>query len=714
MVSNFDRSAYLGPFRAEMEEHLQALTREILALESHPDDPLLIDELFRRTHTVKGSARMMGFNEVANLAHAMEDVLDGLKAGALHPSPSLLDAMLTATDLLRELIQSEPGAPVDRKDVQTVIEWMADLRGAREGGEIQDQPKEPPQQPATPQRQESAVQETVRVDVNRIDSILNLAGELMVLDAARKQWMDEVTHFVELLEGSRVDLWPSYNNSYDSRIASAVGAMSRSSKRYRRMALRQTELVRELHYQISVLRMLPVRAIFSLIPRAIRDLAKEERKEVEVIIEGEGTEIDREVLERMRDSVLHIVLNAVVHGIEQPATRTAAGKLPTGRIRVAAYSKGEQVIIEVEDDGAGIDFRAVRDAAIRKGIVKPAEADSLDDSDCVRLLFLHGFSTDPTVSGRSGRGVGLDIVKTEVDNLKGHISIETKPGRGTKVVLELPITLAFTHVLLVEVGRSTFGFSCSSIQGVMEVAADRVQTLQDRECVHVDGRTVPLFRLNQILYIESTSVNRASRWPAILVGSYERPLALVVDRVIGDENVIVKPLGPLLSRVPNVSGGIILGDGRVALMLSASALADATRGVPSFNTFLSVKPRVKAKRVLVVDDVAITRELERSILEAAGYQVDTAVDGQDALSKLRSKEYELVIADVEMPRMDGFELATIIKADPVLSRLPIVIVSSRDSIEDRHKGMQIGVQAYVGKGSFDQMTLLDTVESLIG
>lgn len=714
MVKNFDRSAYLGPFRAEMEEHLDVLSRELLVLESHPEDLSPIDEVFRRTHTVKGSARMMGFSEVANLAHAMEDVLEDLKGGMLRSSSPLLDAMLTTADLLRELVRSDPETSAGRQDVQAVIRWMADLRGIREGAEIQDRPQEQIQQAPAPQRQETVAYETVRVDVTRIDTILNLAGELMVLDAARKQWMEEVTQLVESIDRSQSSIQPPYHHDSSGRIVSIVNAMSKSAKRYRRLALQQTELVRELHYQISVLRMLPVRAIFSLIPRAARDLAKEEQKDVEVVIEGEDTEIDREVLERVRDSVLHIVLNAVVHGIEQPSARIAAGKPPTGRIRVAAYSKGEQAIIEIEDDGTGIDFRAVREAAIRKGIVNPSEADNLDDTDCVRLLFIHGFTTNPVVSGRSGRGVGLDIVRTEIDSLKGHVSIETKPGEGTKVILELPITLAFTHILLVEVDRSTFGFACSSIHRITEVAVDRVQTLQDRECVEIDGRTVPVYRLNRLLGIECKPVNRANCWPALLVGPIERPLALVVDRVIGDESVIVKPLGPLLRRVPYVSGGIILGDGRIVLMLSAAALVDAARGTSSFHVVPVGKPRGKTKRILVVDDVAITRELERSILEAAGYQVDAAVDGQDALAKLRSKEYELVITDVEMPRMDGFELATVMKADPVLGRIPIVIVSSRESIEDRRKGMQIGIQAYVGKGSFDQMTLLDIIESLIG
>lgn len=714
MAQDLDRSAYLGAFRAEMEEHLQVLSRELLLLESHPDDLTPVGEVFRRTHTVKGSARMMGFGEVADLAHSLEDVLDDLRSERLRPNPPLLDAMLTAADLLRELIQSAPEDSHGRQDVQAVIRWLADLRGAREQSTVEVRPQEPSSQPVTPQRSETGSRDTVRVDVRRIDAILNLAGELMVLDAAQRQWMADISQLAELLEGGRAGGRAGGLNDEDDRIAVLTESVSRSNKRYRRMALQQVGLVRELHYQISTLRMLPVGAIFSVIPRAARDLAREERKEVEVLVEGEETEIDREVLERVRDPVLHLVFNAVVHGIETPAVRMAAGKPAAGRVRVAAYSRGEQAIVEVEDDGAGIGFRAVREAAVRKGFLAQAEAEKLEESECVRLLFLPGLTTSTVVSGRSGRGVGLDIVKAEIDALKGHVWVETRPGRGTKVTLELPITLAFTHVLLVEVGPSTYGFACSSIQGIAEVSADRIQSLQGRACAELDGRTVPLYWMDQLLGMEQRRPRRGSRWPVLLVGSMERPVAFVVDRVIGDENVIVKPLGSLLRRVPEVSGGIVLGDGRVALVLSASALADTARGVPSFDVGPTHGPRRPVRRVLVVDDAATTRELERAILETAGYQVETAVDGQDALEKLRSRQFELVVADVEMPRMDGLQLAAAVRGDPLLNRLPIVMVSSRESDEDRRRGMQVGVQAYVGKGSFDHMTLLDTIESLIG
>ncbi|HEX2987408.1 MAG TPA: response regulator, partial [Chloroflexota bacterium] len=307
-------------------------------------------------------------------------------------------------------------------------------------------------------------------------------------------------------------------------------------------------------------------------------------------------------------------------------------------------------------------------------------------------------------------------VKAEVDALKGHVWLESREGLGTKVTMELPITLAFTHVLLIEVGRGIFAVPCASTQGITEVPATAVRTLQSRESADLAGRAVPLVWAHNLLGGERPEIV-GSRFPALLMGSADRPIAFVVDRVVGDENVIVKPLGNLLRQVPNVSGGIILGDGRVALLLSVGALVDAARGVVSAQPVVqkrSVKLTRRGRRVLVVDDSAITRELERSILATAGYDVETAVDGQDALDRLHSREYALVVADVEMPRLDGFGLAGAIRSDPSLEKLPVVIVSSRESDEDRRRGMELGVQAYVGKGSFDQMTLLDTIESLIG
>ena len=718
MTEGIDRSAYMGAFKEEVEEHLQALTMGLISLESHPDDSGSIGEVFRRVHTVKGAARMMGFGQVAELAHAMEDVLDDLRSGRMRASPPLLDAMLTAVDMLRDLIKISPEGSGERQDLQTVIRWLSDFRASKEEVAQPTFRQEPIPQLLEESSPKVAARETVRVDVNRIDTVLNLAGELMVVDAARKQWVDELDQMAELLDSIRVRVEGVGLKSVIDETHQLSAACARSSKRYHRLIAQQTELVRELHYQVSTLRMLPIRSVFSAVPRAARDLAREEQKEVDVLLEGEDTEMDREVLERVRDPILHLVRNAVAHGIETPAVRLAMGKPRAGLLKVAAFSRGQRAVIEVEDDGAGIDLAAVREAMGRSGLLPADRSEIVEEDECLDILFRPGFTTSTVASSASGRGVGLDVVMAEVEALKGHVWLEHRAGLGTKVTMELPITLAFTHVLLVEVGPSTYGIPCASTQGIAEIPASSVRTLQSRESAELGGRTVPLVWTHSLLGTSAMPEMGGSRLPALLLGSADRPIAFVVDRVVGDENVIVKPLGPFLRRVPIVSGGIILGDGQVALLLSAGALVDSARSVVGATQPAggkrSAKLARKGKRVLVVDDAAITRELERSILEAAGYEVETAVDGQDALEKLKSKEYVLVVADVEMPRLDGFGLATAIRADPSLEKLPMVIVSSRESDEDRRRGMQVGVQAYVGKGSFDQMSLLDTIESLIG
>jgi chemotaxis protein histidine kinase CheA len=719
MTEGIDRSAYMGAFREEVEEHLQVLTSSLLSLESRPEDMASISEVFRRVHTVKGAARMMGFAQVADLAHSMEDVLDDLRSGRMRASPPLLDAMLTAVDLLRDLIKSGPEGGEERQDLQAVIQWLSDFRTAKsEEAPFPVPQPEPAVQPyAEEPRPKVTARETVRVDVERIDTILNLAGELMVVDSSRKQWVDELDQMAELLDSVRARVEGAGLKLVSEEAQRLSAAAARSSKRYRRLIGQQTELVRELHYQVSTLRMLPVRSVFSAVPRIARDLAREEHKEVDVLLEGEETEMDREVLERVRDPILHLVRNAIAHGIESPTKRLASGKPRSGLLRVAAFSRGQRAVIEVEDDGAGIDLRAVRESVARAGMLPANEAEMLDESECLEMLFRAGFTTNTVVNAASGRGVGLDVVKAEVDALKGHVWLENREDSGTKVTMELPITLAFTHVLLIEVGRGIYGVPCASTQGIAEVPASAIRTLQARESADLGGRTVPLVWTHTILGLGEKPEVSGSRFPALLMGSADRPVAFVVDRVVGDENVIVKPLGPFVRCVPNVSGGIILGDGRVALVLSAGALVDAARGSIAVQPIVQKRPvklTRRGKLVLIVDDAAITRELERSILASAGYDVETAVDGQDALEKLRSREYALVVADVEMPRLDGFGLAIAIRGDPSLEKLPMVIVSSRESDEDRRRGMELGVQAYVGKGAFDQMTLLDTIESLIG
>ncbi len=719
MSMGIDRSAYMGAFREEMLEHLQQVTQGLLSLESHPEDGSVVGELFRRVHTIKGSARMMGFTEMADLAHSMEDVLDQMRSGRLRAGAPLLDAMLSAVDLLRELAKNPSPGDGDRPDVQAVLRWLADLGGGSANvaeGPAPTLPDQPPA-PVRAERIDAGSRDTVRVGVGRIDTILNLAGELMVLEAARKQWLEDLSQWTQMLDTAGAVARNAGLKGLSDQAQQLSSDAARAAKRYRRLFVQQAELVRELHYQVSTLRMLPTRSIFSTLPRAARDLAKEEGKEVEVVTQGEDTEVDREVLERVRDPLLHLLSNAIHHGIEIPSDRAAAGKPRVGRVRITAYSRGEQAVIEVEDDGAGVDFPAVRQAAVGLGMLGTADAEQLDDSESARLLFLPGLTTSRVVSGAAGRGVGLDVVKSELDALKGRVFLETRKGEGTKVGLEFPITMAFTHVLLVEIGQSIYGIPCSSTQGIAEVPTKVVlRTLRGREALDMTGRAVPLVWTHRLLGVEPAHAAEMARWPALLLGPAERPMAFAVDRVIGDENVIVKPLSPLLRRLPNVSGGIILGDGRVALLLSATALMDAAIGHQTSPpvTPPSRKARAKALRLLVVDDAAISRELERGILSAAGYEVETAVDGVDALEKLKSGDYALVVADVDMPRMNGLELTATIRADPSMAELPVVIVSARESDEDRRRGMEVGAQAYVGKGSFDQTTLLDAIESLIG
>lgn len=718
MAEGIDRSAYLGAFREETEEHLQALTELLISLESEPESRKSLDEVFRHAHTVKGTARMMGFGQVADIAHAMEDILDDLRAGRLRSSPPLLDALLTATDLLRNLVSASPQGSGAGPDVETVRRWLGELRlsggAASAAGMVAEAADQWDVEPASERRGPLTARETIRVDVQKIDTILNLSGELSIVEAARRQWSAEVARLAERLQVVSVAARAGDMKRVLEDVQAVAAAASRVSKQCRRLSLQEAELTHELHYQASALRLLPVQSLFSLVPRAVRDLARERGKEIDVVVEGEDTEIDREVLERVKDSVLHLVRNAVAHGIESPAERLAAGKPRAGRVRVAAHSRGEQVIVEIEDDGKGVDLGSVRDAAVRKGLLDPTTAEHLDETDCIKLLFLPGFTTAPQVAETSGRGVGLDVVKCEVDALKGRVLLETREGEGTRVILELPITLAFHHVVLFEVGRLTCGLLCSSIHGIADVPSESVRILGGRETATVDGRVVPLVLMRHLLKVGDGGAMPGRRWPVVLSGPPQRPVGLVVDRVIGEEDVVVKPLGPLVRRVPHVSGGIILGDGRIAFLLSASAVSDAQQVKASSGGRTSGRAAHAPRRVLVVDDSAITRELERTILEAAGYQVETAVDGRDGLAKLKSRGFDLVVSDVQMPGLDGFGLAAAIRADPNLVGLPIVIVSSRESEEDRRRGLEVGVQAYLGKGSFDQVTLLDTIEQLIG
>ena len=656
---------FLVIFRDEANERLDHIVDTLLAVEAGRAAVDAIDGLFRDAHTIKGAAGMLGLDEVRALAHSMEDVLASARESGSFPT-ELVEPLLRAADALRSHVAGSGAPSADLLD--ELASRRAELLGGGEPLESPEATAREEEVPAGPAPAAGQERRTIRVAAEKLDRLLDLVGET-VLHRRR----------LEHSLGVRVH--------EDEGIADELGLGDR--------------LLDDLKGAAIQMRTLPLASITGPFPRAVRDIAAEAGRDVDLVITGADTELDRVILASMSEPLVHLLRNAIGHGIEPPHEREAAGKPRTGTVELRAEQRGGTVEITVADDGRGVPAETLERVA-REGTTL-AEA-----------LARAGFSTAGEVTELSGRGVGLDAVKTQVELFGGSVEVRSEPGQGTSVVLRLPLALALLEVLLVERGGRVYGVPLGSIEEAVSV--DGTLTLSGLPALELRGRSVPVADLAALAGADAAPPG--SDAPALVIAAGGRRVAAVCDTLIGQEEVVVKPLGPLLQTVSGYLGAAILGDGRIALLLDPSSLVREPGRAARRRPEAAPSPiggNIQAPKVLVVEDSFTVRELQRSILEAAGYRVETARDGRDALDRLnRDPGIDIVVTDIEMPEMDGIELTEAIRADPQRSSLPVVIVTTRGSDEDRQRGLEAGADAYMAKRSFDQRALLETVEQLVG
>jgi two-component system chemotaxis sensor kinase CheA len=457
--------------------------------------------------------------------------------------------------------------------------------------------------------------------------------------------------------------------------------------------------------------------VFNTFPRAVRDLAKQFNKDVELEIEGGDTELDKKVLEEINDPLIHIMRNAVDHGIESVADRATAGKPGKGTIHLAARQEGDHIVIEISDDGAGIDPDKVRAAAVRKGFISQAEAASMSDREARYLIFEAGFSTSAIITEISGRGVGMDVVREfVVEKLKGSLDVQSELGKGSVFRLTIPLTLAIIRALLVRVSGRVFALPTASIEETLRIEPSEVIKVEGREVIRRQRRTIPLVHMRDVLGLEAVPPE-GKKLPMVTVGFSGHRMGFLVDGFAGEQQIVIKPLGTHLQRVDNVAGVTILGAGEIVPILNVPDLMNHARhraGVRVRQDVVAPQVESGPKTILICEDSFTTRELERSIFEAAGYDVETAIDGAIGFAKLKEGlQVKAVVTDVQMPNMTGFQLTRAIKGDDALKHIPVVIVTSLEREEEKAEGIDAGADAYITKSVFNQDTLIDTVERLI-
>ena len=756
-----DLTSFYGQFRDETVENIRTLNEGLMALESAAGSVETrrehIDAIFRAMHTIKGSARLLGFEDAGRIAHTCEYILSAVREGRRELDQLLADDLLRGGDAILELVNATVDGRASTIDVEQLTRTLGrsvrkDAAEQPDGEFVSALPFPAALAPAAlalapaldaradvlhlpPIRSARAsVRQTIRVRVDRLDRLLNLAGELAVgrqIQTAHLQTLEELesllTQQERLVLGLEAALKhlrfsASQRETLDRHINGVLNVGDRAGKlinsqveRFTQHTNQSVQLIEDLEQEVIAARLLPVSMIFTNLPRAVRDLARQVGKDVALTLNGETTELDRKVIEALNDPLLHLMRNAVDHGIESPDVREQAGKPRQGQIEVSARALGAYATITIRDDGAGMEPQRLRETAARKNLLSHEAAMLLTDQDAFELIFLPGFSTASLITDISGRGVGMDVVRTNIMELGGQVQIDSRPGKGTTITLILPLTLVTTRVLLVELGEQIFALPASGCQGSIWAYPERVRTIEGRAMLPHGKRLAPLLRLADLLDVAGAQpFPSRRRTPALLIGTAQRPLALLVDRLIDEREVVVKPLGPLLERQRRYSGAIQLGDGRLVLLLNPSMLTQTARGMALSQPLARHDELARHARLLVADDSFTTRELIRSILQSAGYDVTTAVDGFDALDKLRADTYDLVVSDVEMPRVDGFQLTIQIRKDLGLTDLPVVIVTSLASEAHRRRGLEAGAQAYIVKSQFDQSNLLETVRQLLG
>jgi len=714
----------LALFRDEVDGQVQTLTRGLLTLEQNPGDGDALTELMRAAHSIKGAARMVGVTPAVTLAHAMEDCFVASQEGRLGLQDADTDLLLQATDALKAI---GAGEPASTEQLCRALQGL--LAGDRSCGS-------PAPAPATRSTAAAAAggERAVRISAERINRLVGLAGELKVTHG----WVRQHTESMLALRRRHNELVAVIDRLRAVLDAEAVTGLGRNllddaqrlayrcrqelGERISRLDefdRRSANLSGRLSHEVIASRMRPFGDGVQGFPRMVRDLARGLDKKVELLIRGLETQVDREILEKLEAPLNHLLRNAVDHGIEEPAQRLARGKPECGTILLEAQHSAGMLAVTVSDDGRGIDLQALRRRIVEKKLVNDQMAAELSESELLDFLFLPAFSTRDQVSEISGRGVGLDVVHSVVQEMRGHVRAMTRPGEGMRIQLELPLTLSVMRTLLVEIAGELYALPLARIESVLRISRDEIRTLEDRQFITTaEANHLGLVDAAQVLECDGGGSDEALL-PAIVLSDRSQSYGVVVDRIVGERELAVHPIDPRLGKVQDVCAAAIADDGMPVLILDVDDLLRTVENLVTGRTLGKLRQaRAQAaavgKRVLVADDSLTVREVERKLLESKGYVVDVAVDGMDAWNSVRLGAYDLVISDVDMPRMTGIELAAAIKKDPRLKGLPVMIVSYKDRPEDRERGLEAGADYYLAKGSFHDETLLDAVVDLIG
>jgi two-component system sensor histidine kinase and response regulator WspE len=760
-------------FKLEAEGQTAVLAAGILAVEKLERSPETIEAMMRAAHSLKGAARIVGLEPAVRVAHALEDCFVAAGRGQFDVGPEHADTLLAAIDFLATIASADdalsadaswplradeivgrlarllapvgdgslpaapspapentPAAPVRAVDAGLATESSATPAAAPEADPTG------PVEPATVPRPIEQADRVVRVSAESLTRLVGLAGESLVETRQLRPFVDALI----LLRASQIELCDTISAVEErfktdevatpaqllgllaqarERADACLASLMRQVEDFESFARRNEDLSGRLHHEVIVSRMRPLADGIRGFPRLVRDVARSLGKQVDWEVLGEETGVDRDILDKLEAPLSHLIRNALDHGIESATEREAAGKAAVGTIRLEARHRAGMLHITITDDGRGIDVARLRARAVSRGLVARQVADQLSELELLEFLFLPGFSTKDEVSELSGRGVGLDVVQTMVKAVGGTVRVSTQPGRQTAFTLQLPITMSVIRALLVDVGGEPYAFPLTRIDQILFCRHDDVRTVEGRQYFERDGISIGLVIAAQILEMPTTQTP-PDPMPVVVISDRGQQFGMIVDAFLGERDLEVRPLDRRLGKVPNINSASLLENGNPVLIVDVEDLVRSIDNVLMGRRLSRVEFERLAeqarqrKRILVVDDSITVRELERQLLQARGFAVDVAVDGMDGWNAIRGGQYDLIVTDVDMPRMDGIGLVTLVKNDPARRDIPVVIVSYKDREEDRLRGLDAGANRYLTKSSFHDETFLHTIVDLIG
>ncbi len=738
----------LETYKVEAEEHLTAISSGLLELEKNPPDGMkqnLLETVMREAHSLKGASRAVNMFDAASVCQSLENVLSAAKKGGLNLTAEMYDLLHQTVDSLTGLISNQ-SSETDIQSSDTSLSFIEKLEelltqhheqgSTKEISTYTPEPEADLTRKIEAQTEEikekySASKTTVRIAASRLDSLLLQIEDLLnpkltylQRTSELREILTEVLHWQKELAKRKPDSSNGEKNQFNQfwewngeNIRSVNRKLNSLLKNIKQDNYTLDIMINNLLDDIKKIMLVPFSYLFDLFPKAVRELSRSLGKEVNLKISGDNLEIDRRILDELRDPLIHIIRNSIDHGIESPETRKSKDKPETGTISILIDQKGgNKIEIVIEDDGRGIDPDSAFRSALKNKIVTEGESKKLTEQEKLLLIFQSGVSTSEMITDISGRGLGLAIVKEKIEKLGGTLSLQSIVGKGTKFSILLPLSFATIRGLIVWVKDSEFVIPTFNVEKAVRIDRKEVSTVENKEVIQIEKIIFPFIELSKALGLSGNNRGMEDENISVLIlSAIDKKIAVKVDAILYEQEILVKSLGKQLIRVKNIAGATVLGNGKIAPVINVSDLIKSTFKTPSSlkgKDKAAVKPQ-DLKPILVVEDSITARTLLKNILDTAGYKVKTAVDGIDALTALKTEEFALVISDVEMPRMNGFDLTAKIRSEKKLSDLPVILVTSMGTREHKEKGIDVGANAYIVKSSFDQGNLLEAVRRFI-